>query len=163
MAFPPLGQPAPPFSLLNQDGQPVNLHDIQASWVVIYFYPKALTPGCTLQACGIRDQAEALAQRQVRVLGISPDPPERLKKFVTKEKLNFTLLSDPDHQVAEAYGVWGPKKFMGREYVGVHRVSFILDEQFRLRHILSKVNTKTHARDILAWIDQQMRSNGSGI
>lgn len=156
MAFPPLEQPAPPFALLDQEGQRVALSDYLGQRVVIYFYPKALTPGCTTQACGIRDQAEALAQRQVRVLGISPDPPERLKKFALKEGLNFTLLSDPDHQVAQSYGVWGLKKFMGREYEGIHRVSFILDRHGRLRHIFTKVNTKTHASDLLNWIDQYL-------
>ena len=117
--------------------------------MVLYFYPKAMTPGCTTQACGIRDSRDEFEKLNTVVLGISPDAPERLQKFIDKQELNFDLLSDEDHSIAEAYGVWALKKFMGKEYVGIHRVTFIIDEKGVLRHIMAKVKTKTHHDDVL--------------
>jgi peroxiredoxin Q/BCP len=157
MALPKIGNLAPLFSLPDQDGNLQSLKSLRGQIVVVYFYPKALTPGCTVQACGLRDSKAALAKRKVTVLGISPDLPKLLTKFVEKEKLNFTLLSDADHAVAEKYGVWGLKKFMGREYMGVHRMSFIIDAEGKLRHIMEKVNTKTHHDDVLTWVDQNLK------
>ena len=157
MTLPKIGNLAPLFSLPDQDGNLQSLKSLRGRIVVVYFYPKALTPGCTVQACGLRDSKAALAKRKVTVLGISPDQPKLLTKFVEKEKLNFTLLSDPDHAVAEKYGVWGLKKFMGREYMGVHRMSFIIDADGKLRHIMEKVNTKTHHDDVLTWIDENLK------
>ncbi len=152
MNLPKIGNLAPTFTLHDQNGKKHSLKDYRGKTVVVYFYPKAMTPGCTVQACGLRDSAKALAQHDIVVFGISTDPVAKLKKFEEKEKLNFTLLSDEDHAVAEKYGVWGPKKFMGREYDGLHRMSFIIDADGKLRHIMEKVNTKTHHDDVLAWI-----------
>ena len=157
MALPKVGNLAPQFSLLDQDGKEHSLKDYRGQTVLVYFYPKALTPGCTVQACSLRDSKAALAKRKIKVLGISPDLPKLLTKFTEKEKLNFTLLSDPDHAVADKYGVWGPKKFMGRTYDGIHRMSFIIDADGKLRHIMEKVNTKTHHDDVMAWIDQNLK------
>ncbi|MGV3525401.1 MAG: thioredoxin-dependent thiol peroxidase [Candidatus Sericytochromatia bacterium] len=154
MQHPPLGSPAPAFSLRDQDGQTVSLADFHGTHnVVLYFYPKALTPGCTTQACGIRDSQAEFAARDTVVLGVSPDAPARLRKFADKENLNFTLLSDPDHAVAESYGVWGLKKFMGREYDGIHRISFVIDKAGQLVHVMPKVKTASHHADLLAWLD----------
>lgn len=109
-----------------------------------------MTPGCTTQACGLRDTKRKLSRRQTVVLGVSTDPVSRLEKFRVKEKLNFDLLSDEDHKIAEKYGVWGLKKFMGREYMGVNRMTFIIDKDGKLKHIIEKMNTKTHHDDVLA-------------
>ena len=121
-----VGAKAPEFSLLNQAEQKVSLAEFAGKKVLVYFYPKALTPGCTTQACGLRDSQSELKALNVEVLGISPDLPKKLAQFAEKKALNFTLLSDPDHQVAEAFGVWGEKKFMGKTYDGIHRVSFLI-------------------------------------
>ena len=152
MKKPDIGSAAPDFSLLDQNGETVTLSQFKGKSVVVYFYPKAMTPGCTTQACGIRDSQQAYAAANTVVLALSPDQPERLKKFEDKQDLNFTLLSDPDHAVADAYGVWGPKKFMGREYDGIHRSTFIIDDKGILREIMAKVKTKSHHEDVLAWI-----------
>lgn len=152
MNLPKIGNLAPAFALHDQDGNRHSLKDYRGQPVLVYFYPKAMTPGCTVQACALRDSAKTLAKHGVKVFGISTDPVAKLKKFEEKEKLNFTLLSDEDHAVAEKYGVWGPKKFMGREYDGLHRMSFIIDQDGKLRHIMEKVNTKTHHDDVLGWI-----------
>lgn len=147
--FPAIDKAAPAFSALNQKSEAVTLKSLKGKKVVLYFYPKAMTPGCTTQACGIRDSREEFEKLNTVVLGISPDAPERLQKFIDKQELNFDLLSDEDHSIAEAYGVWALKKFMGKEYVGIHRVTFIIDEKGVLRHIMAKVKTKTHHDDVL--------------
>ncbi len=144
-----IGAAAPAFTLLNQDGEKVSLKDFKGQNVVVYFYPKAMTPGCTTQACGIRDNKKELAKEKIVVLGISPDPVDRLQKFITRDKLNFTLLSDEDHAVADKYGSWGPKKFMGKEYDGILRQSFLINKEGKLVHIMNKVNTKTHHEDVI--------------
>jgi thioredoxin-dependent peroxiredoxin len=150
MAHPKIGNSAPAFSLLNQDNQKVSLKDFKGKKnVVLYFYPKALTPGCTTQACGIRDTRAEFDKLDTVVLGVSPDAPAKLTKFIDKHQLNFDLLSDEDHAIAEKYGVWELKKFMGKEFMGVVRTSFIIDKEGRLRHIMDKVNTKTHDQDLL--------------
>lgn len=150
MTFPKIGNVAPAFTLTNHAGKSVSLKDFKGEKaVVIYFYPKAMTPGCTTQACGLRDSKSKLSRQKAVVLGISPDAPEKLKKFRDKEKLNFDLLSDEDHKIAEKYGVWGLKKFMGREYMGIHRITFIVGKDGKLAHIMEKVNTKTHHDDVL--------------
>lgn len=149
MAMPKVGLIAPAFTLLNQDGKNVALNDFRGKHnVVLYFYPKAMTPGCTVQACGIRDSKRKLSIRETVVLGISIDPVKRLMKFRSKEKLNFDLLSDEDHNVADKYGVWGLKKFMGREYMGINRMTFIIGKDGKLNHIMKKVSTKTHHDDV---------------
>lgn len=153
MAFPKIGNIAPNFSLKNQSNEIIQLKDFKGrSNVLVYFYPKAATPGCTVQACGIRDYAEELSQLNTRVLAISPDSTAKLQKFDTKYDLNFDLLSDEDHAIADAYGVWGLKKFMGREFMGIIRTSFIIDQNGRLVKILEKVNTKTHNDDVIEYI-----------
>lgn len=154
MAFPKIGTNAPAFSLKNQQGETVSLKDFKGKKnVVLYFYPKAMTPGCTTQACGMRDSKAEFTKLDTVVLGVSPDPVARLEKFREKENLNFDLLSDEDHKIADKYGVWGLKKFMGREYMGINRVSFVIDKQGKLRHVMEKVKTKTHNDDILAIVE----------
>ena len=150
MSFPAIGKIAPDFTLKNQAGESVSLSSFKGKkQVVVYFYPKADTPGCTTQACGIKDTHAKLAEMDTLVLAISPDSPAKLQKFNDKYALNFTLLSDEDHKVAEQYGVWGLKKFMGREFMGILRTTFIIDKQGKLKHIMDKVNTKTHDQDLL--------------
>jgi peroxiredoxin Q/BCP len=151
MTFPALGAPAPEFSLQDQHGNTVSLAQFRGSkQVLVYFYPKAMTPGCTVQACGLRDVQGELDALDTVVLALSPDPVKSLKKFAERDGLNFTLLSDADHAVAEQYGVWGMKKFMGREFMGILRTSFLVDKQGRLVHVMDKVTTKTHHDDVLA-------------
>ena len=155
MAFPKIGNMAPAFTLEDQNGKKVSLKDFRdKSNVVLYFYPKAMTPGCTVQACGIRDSSAAFKKAKTVVLGVSPDPVARLGKFIDKEGLNFTLLSDEDHAVTEKYGCWGLKKFMGRESMGVLRTTFIIGKDGRLKHIMDKVKTKSHHDDVLATIKE---------
>jgi len=156
MTLPAIGKAAPAFNLPDHNGNNHALKDCKGDIVLVYFYPKALTPGCTVQACGLRDSSKQLKKLGVKVFGISTDPQKLLLKFVDKEKLDFPLLSDEDHAVAEKYGVWGPKKFMGRDYIGLHRMSFIIDRAGKLRHIIEKVNTKTHHADVLAWISANL-------
>ncbi|MFT7410679.1 MAG: peroxiredoxin Q/BCP, partial [Oleispira sp.] len=133
----------------DQNGETVSLADFKGKKVVLYFYPKASTPGCTTQACGIRDNQDAFTQANTVVLGISPDATKRLTNFTVKQALNFPLLSDEDNAIAESYGVWALKKFMGKEYVGIHRITFIIDEASILRHVMEKVKTKSHHDDVL--------------
>jgi len=152
MTFPKLGNLAPAFTLLDQSGNKVSLKDFRGRNVVLYFYPKAMTPGCTVQACGLRDAQKELANLNAVAIGISPDPVKRLEKFIDRDQLNFTLLSDEDHAVAEKYGCWGLKKFMGREFMGILRTTFIIDQDGKLRHVMSKVNTKSHHDDVLNWM-----------
>lgn len=155
MTFPKTGNLAPAFSLPDQNGNTVTLKQFRDQKnVVLYFYPKAMTPGCTVQACGIRDSQKALAQADTVVLGVSPDPVARLGKFIEKQELNFTLLSDEDHAVAEKYGAWGLKKFMGKEFMGILRTSFIIGKDGRLKHVMGKVVTKTHHDDVLRLIKE---------
>ena len=145
-----IGAKAPAFTLLDQEGKTVSLSDFAGTKVVLYFYPKAMTPGCTVQACGLRDSKAALKKLKAVAIGISPDTPARLKKFEDRDALNFILLADEDHAVAEKYGVWGLKKFMGRESMGILRSTFIIDEQGKIAHVMGKVNTKTHHEDVMA-------------
>lgn len=152
MTFPKPGNMAPTFNLLNQDGVEVDLKSLRGSTVVLYFYPKAMTPGCTVQAGGIRDYKKEFKKLNTIVLGISPDEPKKLLKFIDKEKLNFDLLSDLDHAVAEKYGVWGLKKFMGKEYMGILRTTFIISSNGKLLHIMNDFTTKTHHEDVVNYI-----------
>jgi peroxiredoxin Q/BCP len=143
------GDKAPQFTLQNQSDEAVSLSDFSGKKVLVYFYPKAMTPGCTIQAQGLRDIKSDLDNHNVVVLGVSPDAVKRLPKFIEKESLNFTLLSDEDHAVAEAFGVWGLKKFMGKEYDGIHRLSFLIDENGIISHVLDKFKTKEHHQVVL--------------
>ena len=149
------GTQAPDFSLPDQDGNPVSLSSLRGKKVLIYFYPKAMTPGCTTQACGLRDVNAELAALNVVVLGISPDPAKRLKKFEERDNLNFRLLADEDHAVADAFGVWGPKKFMGKEYDGIHRLSFLIDEEGKVSHRFDKFKTSDHHQVVLDLVKGQ--------
>ncbi|MBT8148425.1 MAG: thioredoxin-dependent thiol peroxidase [Pseudomonadales bacterium] len=153
MAHPKIGNMAPAFTLLDQQGNKISLKDYRGKKnVLLYFYPKASTPGCTVQACGIRDSKKQFEKCATVVLGISPDPITRLQNFTDKQSLNFTLLSDEDHAIAEKYGAWGRKKFMGREFDGILRSSFLVGKDGRLKHIFDKFKTKTHDKDVLEWI-----------
>ncbi|NVK36584.1 MAG: thioredoxin-dependent thiol peroxidase [Gammaproteobacteria bacterium] len=152
MIRPTIGKVAPAFTTLDENGNKVALKDFRGKTVVLYFYPKAMTPGCTTQACSLRDSKKELDKLNVVTLGISPDAPARLLKFKERDNLNFTLLSDEDHSIADKYGVWGPKKFMGREFDGIHRITFIIDEKGKLVHIMDKFKTKTHHEDVLAYL-----------
>ena len=143
------GDMAPQFDLPDQDGNSVRLADLKGKKVLVYFYPKASTPGCTVQACGLRDTKAELEKLNTVVLGLSPDPVPRLIKFVEKQSLNFTLLSDEDHAVADAFGVWGLKKFMGKEYDGIHRISFLVNEEGVIEHVFNKFKTKDHHEVVL--------------
>jgi len=158
MSLPTIGVSAPPFSLRNQQDELVSLDDLKGKIVVLYFYPKAMTPGCTVQACSLRDSKAELDRLGIVVLGVSPDPVKKLQKFIEKEALNFTLLSDEDHAIAEGYGAWGLKKFMGREYMGVLRQTYIIDAEGVLKHIMDDVKTKTHHDDVLSWISANIKA-----
>ena len=157
MAFPKIGNLAPAFSLSDQDGKTVSLKDFKGKRVVLYFYPRAMTPGCTVQACGLRDSAKVLAKLNTVALGVSPDQPKSLLKFRERDQLNFDLLSDPDHAIAEKYGVWAMKKFMGRESMGILRTTFIIGVDGKLRHIIKKVTTKTHHDDVIALLQGELK------
>ena len=147
------GDKAPQFSLLDQNGETVGLTDCAGKKVLVYFYPKAMTPGCTVQAQGLRDIQSELEAKNVVVLGISPDAVKRLPKFIEKESLNFTLLSDEDHAVADDFGVWGLKKFMGKEYDGIHRLTFLINEEGTVEHVFNKFKTKDHHIVVLDYLN----------
>ena len=157
MAFAQVGKVAPAFTLLDQRGNKVSLKQFRdVKNVVLYFYPKAMTPGCTVQACGIRDTKEEFDALDTVVLAVSPDSVDRLVKFEDKQELNFTLLSDEDHAITEKYGAWDMKKFMGREYMGVLRSTFVIGKDGLIKHVMPKVKTKTHHDDALAWIKENL-------
>lgn len=145
-----VGDIAPNFSLQNQAGETVSLQQALTNGpVLVYFYPKASTPGCTVQAQGLRDIKAQLDGLNVTVFGISPDPVAKLARFADKQALNFTLLSDEDHVVADGFGVWGPKQFMGNHYDGIHRLSFIVGIDGKISHVLNKFKTKNHHEVVL--------------
>lgn len=143
------GDLAPDFTLPDQDGHEVKLSDLRGATVVLYFYPRADTPGCTTQACGIRDRSDEYAAAAARVIGVSPDEPEALKKFAGKYDLGFTLLGDPDHAVADAYGAWGEKSMYGKKYMGMLRSTFIVDADGKIARVFPKVQPKKHDALIL--------------
>jgi peroxiredoxin Q/BCP len=145
-----VGDEAPDFELQDQDGDAVKLSDLRGTTVVLYFYPKADTPGCTTQACGIRDRTGEYEAAGARVLGVSPDEPRKLRKFADKYGLPFTLLADPDHAVAESYGVWVEKSMYGKKYWGNQRATFIVGPDGVVRHVIPKASPKTHDDDVLA-------------
>ncbi|WP_416304869.1 thioredoxin-dependent thiol peroxidase [Neptunicella sp. SCSIO 80796] len=148
------GDRSPEFSLPDQNNDPCSIKQFSGRKVLVYFYPKAMTPGCTVQAQGLRDSQAELDKHNVIVLGISPDPVKRLPKFIERDNLNFTLLSDEDHAVADQFGVWGPKKFMGREFDGIHRISFLVDENGVIEHVFDKFKTKDHHQVVLDYLNQ---------
>jgi peroxiredoxin Q/BCP len=138
------GDTAPDFTLPDQDGNDVTLSDLRGQPVVLYFYPKADTPGCTTQACGIRDHRADYERAGAKVVGVSPDTVTAQRKFADKNNLDFTLLGDEDHEVAELYGVWGEKKMYGKTYMGVQRATFIIDPEGKVAHVIPKASPKTH-------------------
>jgi peroxiredoxin Q/BCP len=142
--MPDVGDKAPEFELQNQDGETVKLADFAGRTVVLYFYPKADTPGCTTQACSIRDRSSEYDTAGAVVLGVSPDEPKALKKFADKYGLTFTLLSDEGHRVADAYGVWAEKSMYGRTYWGNERTTFVIDSDGKIARVFPKVSPKTH-------------------
>ena len=144
------GDTAPDFELRDQDGETVRLSDLRGREVVLYFYPKADTPGCTVQACGVRDRAGDYDTANAVVLGVSPDPPAKLRKFADKHELGFTLLSDEDHAVAEAYGVWVEKSMYGKKYWGNERTTFVIGQDGKIASVLRKVKPAEHDERVLA-------------
>ena len=143
------GNQAPAFTLRDQNGNSHSLKDYAGQTVVLYFYPRASTPGCTTQACGIRDRRAEYAAAGATVIGVSPDEPAALRKFADDQSLDFTLLGDPDHSVAEAYGVWVEKSMYGKKYLGVERSTFIIDGDGKVARILRKVQPKKHDNLVL--------------
>ncbi len=148
------GDAAPPFSIKNQDNNYISCDNYKGNFVLLYFYPKADTPGCTKQACSIRDNGKELEEKGIVALGISPDKPEKLQKFDSKYTLGFTLLSDPDHEVAEKYGVWGEKKMYGRTYMGIIRSSFLIGPDGKIIQAWYKVKPDQTVPNALQAMDQ---------
>lgn len=149
------GDKAPLFTLNDQNGEAVSLADaLKDGDVLVYFYPKAMTPGCIVQAEGLRDSKDELDGLNIKVIGISPDPVKKLANFCDKKSLNFTLVSDEDHAVADQFGVWGEKKFMGKVYDGIHRLSFLVGQDGSVKHVFDKFKTKNHHEVVLAYINE---------
>jgi peroxiredoxin Q/BCP len=144
-----VGDNAPDFLLIDANGKKVSLKDFKGKSVLIYFYPKANTPGCTIEACEFRDLHPKFVKHGVSVLGVSADPPKMLAGFIAKQKLNFTLLSDPDHKMIEAYGAWRMKKFMGRSFMGIVRSSYLIGPDGKIAQVWDNVKAKGHAAEVL--------------
>ena len=144
------GDKAPDFRALNENEQVVSLSDFQGKKVILYFYPKDMTPGCTAESCNLGENYSTLQDKGFVVLGVSPDPAKKHQKFIDKYSLPFSLIADEDKEVIRSYGVWGPKKFMGKEYDGVHRTTFVIDENGFIEKIFTKVKTKDHSNQILS-------------
>jgi peroxiredoxin Q/BCP len=145
------GDIAPDFNLSNQFGESVQLSTLlKTNKVLVYFYPKAMTPGCTVQACALRDNQAAFNAQNVSIVGISTDPVKSLLKFSERDQLNFTLLSDPNHEIAEGFGVWGEKKFMGKVYDGIHRTSFLIGQDGKIEQVFVSFKTSNHHEVVLA-------------
>lgn len=150
-----VGRKAPAFSLVDQDENKVTFaNDVKGHWTLLYFYPKAMTPGCTKQACSLRDAKRKLSNRKLKVFGVSADAPAKLKKFQEKETLNFPLLSDEKHTMLEKYGAWGEKKLYGRTFDGIFRISYLIDPDGKIAHAWPKVKTAEHADEVLAVFDE---------
>ena len=144
-----IGDKAPDFQSINQDENTVSLSDFEGKKLVLFFYPKASTPGCTLEACNLSVNYTRFVAKGYDVLGVSADSPKRQSNFKNKHEFPYDLLADEDKSVINAYGVWGPKKFMGREYDGIHRITFVIDEKGVIEDIITKVKTKEHTAQIL--------------
>ena len=148
------GDKAPDFTVHDGEGKTVRLKDLRGKKVVLYFYPKDDTPGCTKEACSFRDSFAKFKKRGIEVLGVSFDSETKHKKFAQKFGLPFRLLADTDRAIAEAYGTYGEKKFMGRTYMGIHRVTFLIDEKGKIKKIFNKVKPEEHAEEVLAAFDE---------
>ncbi len=144
-----VGDKAPDFKAFDEQGQTISLTDYKGKKLIVFFYPKASTPGCTAEACNLSDHYKTLQEQGYEILGVSADSQKRQENFKNKYKFPFPLLADEDKTVINAFGVWGPKKFMGREYDGIHRTTFIINEQGIITKIIEKVKTKDHASQIL--------------
>lgn len=144
-----VGDKAPDFKVNNELGKEMSLADFSAKKLVLYFYPKDSTPGCTVESCNLRDHYEELKKKGFEVLGVSADDEASHQKFIAKHQLPFRLLADTEKEVLNAYGVWGPKKFMGRTFDGIHRTTFVINEQGKIERVFTKVKTKTHTEQIL--------------
>jgi peroxiredoxin Q/BCP len=144
-----VGDKVPEFVSVDEDGNTIHLSDYKGKKLIIFFYPRANTPGCTLEACNLRDNYEALRARGYELLGVSADSSKKQKNFKKKYKFQFPLLADEDHAVLNIFGVWGPKKFMGRTFDGIHRKTFVLDENQIIEKVIEKVNTTDHASQLL--------------
>ncbi len=149
------GEAAPDFEATTQDGATLRLSDLRGERVVLYFYPKDNTSGCTLEAKSLRDGKAELARRGYRIVGVSPDSVRSHQNFCSKHELNFTLVADTDHAVCEAYGVWAEKSMYGRKYMGVLRTTFIINGEGVIEHVIEKVDTKNHYQQIIALVDAQ--------
>ncbi|MBO0353173.1 thioredoxin-dependent thiol peroxidase [Flagellimonas marinaquae] len=145
-----VGDKVPDFSAKDQDGNTINLSDYKGKKLVVFFYPKANTPGCTAEACNLRDNYKELQAQGYELLGVSADSEKKQSNFKNKYEFPFPLLADEDHTVINTFGVWGPKKFMGREYDGIHRTTFVIDGEGVVENVIEKVKTKDHAAQILA-------------
>ena len=143
------GDAAPAFTLQDQEGKEHSLSQYRGSWVLVYFYPKDDTPGCTVEACGLRDQFPEFGKLKAQVFGVSADSVASHKKFSQKFKLPFPLLADPEKKMIQAYGAWGEKKFMGKTYMGIHRTSFLIDPKGKIAKVYEKVKPDVHAEEIL--------------
>lgn len=150
MQLPKVGDVAPDFEAENDLGEAMRLSDLRGKRIILYFYPKADTPGCTTEACNFRDDYSAYQKKDVIILGVSPDNVKKQANFKGKHELPFTLIADADHKIADQYGVWGPKKFMGREYEGVLRTTFIIDEKGKISHVFEGVKPAGHSGEVLA-------------
>lgn len=149
-----VGDKAPDFIAYNEDENEVRLSDYLGSKVILFFYPKDDSPGCTKEACNLRDNYKQLSKMGFEILGVSPDKSAKHKKFIDKYEFQYSLVADPDKKIINSYGLWGPKKFMGREIVGVHRTTFLIDEKGYIFSIIDKVKTKEHADQIISELSE---------
>ena len=148
-----IGDKAPDFTGLNESGETISLSDFKGKKLVLFFYPKDNTPTCTVEACNLRDNYEKLQKKGYELLGVSPDSPKKHTNFIKKFDFPFSLLADTELNALKAYGVWGPKKFMGREFDGVHRTTFVIDEKGKIENIIEKVKAKKHTEQILEGVE----------
>jgi peroxiredoxin Q/BCP len=157
-----VGQPAPQFDLPSSMGKNLSLSDFKGKkTLVLYFYPRADTPGCTKEACGFRDALAGYDKAHVAVLGVSPDEPAAVTKFAEKFHLNFPLLADADHSVAESYGVWQEKSMYGRKYLGIARTTFVIGRDGKVKHVFEKVKPQGHDIEVLQWLTENVKRAGN--